>query len=240
MWHFCCNYVKQRQLSRNVKMRHFLSQKKGFRKPKKWCALRSEPGPDFNQPWMCFFEEKSAKFGLGVRSNILLPHIGGSHPVPSLSILSRERRSTANYTHTHTHTHLFGSFPNLGIRSSRNSDCICSSSISTLVTRLPANIVRFRAFQTTKTTMRRTWRIFLGLLVQLIGEISGIIGDFFWISLFLYFSPQISLIFSLSNATLRGSHGLSTRSARRTKSSRPEGPPRLPVLHNVENNSCNK
>ena len=140
MWHFCCNYVKQRQLSRNVKMRHFLSQKKGFRKPKKWCALRSEPGPDLNQPWMCFFEEKSAKFGLGVRSNILLPHIGGSHPVPSLSILSRERRSTANYTHTHTrtHTHLFGSFPNLGIRSSRNSDCIFSSSISTLVTRLPA------------------------------------------------------------------------------------------------------
>ena len=30
--------------------------------------------------------------------------------------------------------------------------------------------------------MRRTWRIFLGLLVQLIGGISGIIGDFFWIS----------------------------------------------------------
>ena len=105
MWNFCCNYVKLRQLSRNVKMWHFLSQKKGFRKPKKWCALRSEPGPDFNQPWMCFFEEKSAKFGLGVRSNILLPHIGGSHPIPSLSILSRERRSTANYTHTHTHTH---------------------------------------------------------------------------------------------------------------------------------------
>ena len=82
--------------------------------------------------------------------------------------------------------------------------------------------------------MRRTWRIFLGLLVQVNGGISGIIGDFFWISLFLYFSPQISLIFSLSNATLRGSHGLSTRRARRTKSSRPEGPPRLPVLHNVK------
>ena len=29
--------------------------------------------------------KKSVKFGLGKRSNISLPRIGGSHPVPSLS-----------------------------------------------------------------------------------------------------------------------------------------------------------
>ena len=37
---------------------------------------------------MCFLQKKwkkSVKFGLGKRSNISLPHIGGSHPVPSLS-----------------------------------------------------------------------------------------------------------------------------------------------------------
>ena len=39
------------------------------------------------------------QFGLGGRSNISLPHIGGSHPVPSLSILSTERWGTAMYYH---------------------------------------------------------------------------------------------------------------------------------------------
>ena len=37
---------------------------------------------------MCFLQKKwkkSVKFGLGKRSNISLPRIGGSHPVPSLS-----------------------------------------------------------------------------------------------------------------------------------------------------------
>ena len=42
-------------------------------------------------------ETKSVKFGLGGRSNISLPHIGGSHPVPSLGILSTERQGTAMY-----------------------------------------------------------------------------------------------------------------------------------------------
>ena len=49
---------------------------------------------------MCFLQKnwkKSVKFGLGGRSNISLPHIGGSHPVPSLSLLSTERRGTAMY-----------------------------------------------------------------------------------------------------------------------------------------------
>ena len=48
----------------------------------------------------CFLEKtekKSVKFGLGGRSNISLPRIGGSHPVPSLSLLSTERRGTAMY-----------------------------------------------------------------------------------------------------------------------------------------------
>ena len=31
MWNFCCNYVKLRQLSQNVKIQHFLSRKNGFR-----------------------------------------------------------------------------------------------------------------------------------------------------------------------------------------------------------------
>ena len=42
-------------------------------------------------------KKKSVKFGLGGRSNISLPRIGGSHPVPSLSLLSTERRGTAMY-----------------------------------------------------------------------------------------------------------------------------------------------
>ena len=72
--------------------------------------------------------------------------------------------------------------------------------------------------------MRSTWRICLGLLVKFIEGISGFIGNFFWISWqFLWLSQFFfSVIFSLSNATLLGSHGLS---AQRTKSSRPEGPP---------------
>ena len=41
--------------------------------------------------------KKSVKFGLGKRSNILLPRIGGSHHVPSLSILLTERQGTAMY-----------------------------------------------------------------------------------------------------------------------------------------------
>jgi len=47
----------------------------------------------------CFLEKtekKSVKFGLGGRSNISLPRIGGSHPVPSLSLLSTERRGYSN------------------------------------------------------------------------------------------------------------------------------------------------
>ena len=51
---------------------------------------------------MCFLkkiEKKSVKFGLGGRSNISLPHIGGSHPVPSL-LVSTERRGTAMYYST--------------------------------------------------------------------------------------------------------------------------------------------
>ena len=64
------------------------------------------------------------------------PCTQSQHPI------KRETEYSKLHTHTHTHTHthppLFGSFPNLGIRSSRNSDCIFSSSISTLVTRLPA------------------------------------------------------------------------------------------------------
>jgi len=49
---------------------------------------------------MSFLQKKNVFFvkcGLGSRSNILLPRIGGSHPVPSLSILSTERRGTAMY-----------------------------------------------------------------------------------------------------------------------------------------------
>ena len=49
---------------------------------------------------MCFLQKnwtKSVKFGLGGRSNISLPHIGGSHPVPSLSLQPTERRGTAMY-----------------------------------------------------------------------------------------------------------------------------------------------
>ena len=48
---------------------------------------------------MCFLQKKfkkSVKFGLGVRSNISLPRIGGSHPVPSLSLLLTERRGYSN------------------------------------------------------------------------------------------------------------------------------------------------
>ena len=48
---------------------------------------------------MCFLQKnwkKSVKFGLGGRSNISLPRIGGSHPVPSLSLLSTERRGYSN------------------------------------------------------------------------------------------------------------------------------------------------
>ena len=41
-------------------------------------------------------EKKSVKFGLGGRSNISLPRIGGSHPVPSLSLLLTERRGYSN------------------------------------------------------------------------------------------------------------------------------------------------
>ena len=49
---------------------------------------------------MCFLQKvwkKSVKFGLCSCSKISLPHIGGSHPVPSLSILSTERWGTAMY-----------------------------------------------------------------------------------------------------------------------------------------------
>ena len=48
---------------------------------------------------MCFLQKnwkKSVKFGLGGRSNISLPRIGGSHPVPSLSLLLTERRGYSN------------------------------------------------------------------------------------------------------------------------------------------------
>ena len=47
----------------------------------------------------------------------------------------------------------------------------------------------------------------------------------FWISLRFVFLGEFVLNFSLSNAALRGSHDLSARRARRTNSSRPEGPP---------------
>ena len=47
-----------------------------------------------------YFLQKKWKFfvkcGLGSRSNILLPRIGGSHPVPSLSLLLTERRGYSN------------------------------------------------------------------------------------------------------------------------------------------------
>ena len=46
---------------------------------------------------LCKKMKKSVKFGLGKRSNILLPRIGGYHPVSSLSILSTERQGTAMY-----------------------------------------------------------------------------------------------------------------------------------------------
>ena len=52
-------------------------------------------GPSILEKWwypkkrqICFLQKKrkkSVKFGLGKRSNISLPRIGGSHPVPSLS-----------------------------------------------------------------------------------------------------------------------------------------------------------
>ena len=71
--------------------------------------------------------------------------------------------------------------------------------------------------------MRSTWRICLGLLVKFIEGISGFICKFFgFLDNFYDFLNFFSVIFSLSNATLLGSHGLS---AQRTKSSRPEGPP---------------
>ena len=59
---------------------------------------------------MCFLKKtgkKSVKFGLGGRSNISLPRIGGSHPVPSLSLLSTERRGTAMYYHSPTRVWCF-------------------------------------------------------------------------------------------------------------------------------------
>ena len=55
---------------------------------------------EFSEKFQTAFDptgKKSVKFGLGGRSNISLPRIGGSHPVPSLSLLSTERRGTAMY-----------------------------------------------------------------------------------------------------------------------------------------------
>ena len=47
--------VKLRQLSRNVKIRHFLSQKNAFRvvSRRKWHVLRSEPTPHLNLLCQC-------------------------------------------------------------------------------------------------------------------------------------------------------------------------------------------
>ena len=69
--------------------------------PKKWPIFWT-PQKKFHQGNgcdMCFLQKeikKSVKFGLGGRSNISLPRIGGSHPVPSLSLLSTERRGYSN------------------------------------------------------------------------------------------------------------------------------------------------
>ena len=62
---------------------------------------------------------------------------------------------------------------------------------------------------------------FLDLSIKFV----GFFDDFVWICQrdFLDLST-IFLDFSLSDTSLRGSHGLSGRRARRTKSSRPEGP----------------
>ena len=65
------------------------TQKKGqFWGGKKFCARPKKKVMLGNGYAMCFLQKKwkkSVKFGLGKRSNISLPHIGGSHPVPSLS-----------------------------------------------------------------------------------------------------------------------------------------------------------
>ena len=50
-------------------------------------------------PFMQIKWKNSVKIGLSSRSNILLPRIGGYHPVPSLSILSTERLGTAMSQH---------------------------------------------------------------------------------------------------------------------------------------------
>ena len=45
----------------------------------------------------CQLDDYLVGGGLCGRLNISLPRIGGSHPVPSLSLLSTERRGTAMY-----------------------------------------------------------------------------------------------------------------------------------------------
>ena len=62
------------------------------------CQEMGVPCPFCKKKW-----KQSVKFGLCSCSNILLPHIGGSHPVPSLSVLSTERRGTIPHISHHRH-----------------------------------------------------------------------------------------------------------------------------------------
>ena len=91
-WKWALNFVKVVV----PKKRPILGGKKILCTPKKKSNVRK-------WIWMCFLQKKwkkSVKFGLGKRSNISLPRIGGYHPVPSLSILLTERYGTAMYDPT--------------------------------------------------------------------------------------------------------------------------------------------
>ena len=71
--------------------------KKNFGPPKKDSTREMDVTCAFcKKKW-----KKSVKFGLGGRSNISLPRIGGSHPVPSLSLLLTERRGYSNVLPPH-------------------------------------------------------------------------------------------------------------------------------------------
>ena len=89
-WKWSLNFGKVTEPTKNCQ---FGGDKIFFGPRKKFSGQElGVPCPFCKKKWNFF-----VKCGLGSRSNILLPRIGGSHPVPSLSILSTERRGTAMY-----------------------------------------------------------------------------------------------------------------------------------------------
>jgi len=90
MWNFCCNYVKLRQLSQNVKIQHLLSRKNEFRavSRKKWHALRSEPTPHFNQPW---YLQRCKYLNVASSTNAaIIYNVAGTYNIAMTSVPNRK------------------------------------------------------------------------------------------------------------------------------------------------------